>query len=100
MPQTRRLDLDDTSRCPIPEVCEVCGDSRDLYTATFQTPVGAFCLGLCEECLDAGEFPAALSWPWTAERVASHCEHLRCDLEEMAAAIRAAETQARKEVRP
>jgi hypothetical protein len=87
MPQNRGLDLDDTSRCPIPEVCEACGDSTELYIATFQTRVGVFCLGLCDDCLDAGEFPAAMSWPWTADRVARHCEHLSCDLDDMAAAM-------------
>lgn len=79
--------LDDTSRCPIPEGCEVCGDSTETYTATYQTAVGVFCLAVCDACLDAGEFPKEMSWPWTADRVAQHCGHLGCDLDEMAAAI-------------
>ena len=58
-----------------------------LAVATAVTPVGVFCLTLCGRCADAGELPRIPSWTEAFRRVAQHCEHLGCDLDQMAAAL-------------
>lgn len=88
------IDLDDTTRCPRGDHCEYCGTPTELDVAPITTPIGVLCLTSCAACTKAKRLPA-LSWPAAAHRVIAHCEHLDCDLEEMAAAIAAQQGDAR-----
>jgi hypothetical protein len=81
------VDLFNTERCPVGFRCEACGDATDsLVAATAETPLGVLCLTLCQRCGDADMAPPVAVG--TAVRlVAQHCQHLGCDLDEMAAAL-------------
>ncbi|HEV7651318.1 MAG TPA: hypothetical protein VGP26_24475 [Actinophytocola sp.] len=87
------LDVDDTTRCPRADQCAYCETPAsagaalgvELDVATIATPVGVLCLTICAACVDANRLPA-LSYPAAMQLVLAHCEHLGCDLEDMAAA--------------
>jgi hypothetical protein len=81
------FDVFSTERCPVGFRCEVCGDAtNDLVAATAETALGGLCLTVCQRCGDADMAPPVAVG--TAVRlVAQHCEHLGCDLDEMAAAL-------------
>jgi hypothetical protein len=85
------IDLDSTIFCPQLLLCEGCQKATDeLAVATFDTPVGVYCMTLCPACTEGGRWPV-LSWSETALRVGDHCEHLGIDLDQ-AAEARAQET--------
>lgn len=82
----RRIDLDDTSGCPVGgSRCESCGAERDdlrVETATLGR-LGVACFLLCPRCGDSGVVPNVAVG--TAMRfVGQHCEHLGIDLDQMA----------------
>jgi hypothetical protein len=79
------LDVDDTRNCSKSEECSRCVSGNDLDVATYSTPIGVFCATVCPACADYP--PDSLSWAGTAELVLAHCEHLGCDLDEMADAL-------------
>lgn len=79
------LDVDETDGCPRSEHCARCGGVSDLVVATFSTWVGVFCATVCPDCVDYG--PKMSGIAGTMEWVAEHCEHLGCDLDEMADAL-------------
>ena len=76
--------LGPSRRCPCAGRCEVCGTTRQLEVATYQTQVGVFCATVCDPCIDAGKAPPVRSWITAFERVGAHCEHLGLDLDQMA----------------
>ena len=80
------LDVDDTGSCPVAVSCAGCGARRDLAVATAGTPLGVFCLTLCGSCAETGELPHH-SFVLAAGAVMEHCDHLDCDLDEMAAVL-------------
>jgi hypothetical protein len=89
----RPVDPDDTSRCPRADRCASCGtpaieavEGTVLEVATITVPIGVLCHTLCTSCVDTNRLPK-LSWPAATTLVLEHCEHLGCDLEDMAAAI-------------
>jgi hypothetical protein len=82
----RRVNIDDTSRCPHVDLCQTCGQRRDLALSTVQTPLGVCCTTLCRQCTELGLLPrwsAAQAARWVGE----HCEHLGIDLDDMAAEL-------------
>ncbi|MQA12841.1 MAG: hypothetical protein GEV09_01365 [Pseudonocardiaceae bacterium] len=76
------LDLDATDTCPLDERCENCGTRDELDVATAATPVGIYCLTLCDACADAVPEPGG--WSRAVGRVLEHCGHLGIDSDEMA----------------
>lgn len=83
-----RLDLDDTSRCPIDRCCSTCGTEDGLAVGTAVTPLGVHCVTLCGSCAERGDVQCS-GWPAAAMSVLDHCGHLDIDLDEMAAAAQA-----------
>jgi hypothetical protein len=83
------IDVDDTSRCPVAAWCDTCAGTADLDVCTVETPVGVSCATLCGACVDSGRLPAFPSWSAAVRAVGEHCEHLSCDVDEMAAALEA-----------
>jgi hypothetical protein len=81
--------LGPSRRCPGAGRCEVCGATRQLEVATYQTPVGVFCATACGPCIEAAKAPPVRSWPGAIERVAAHCGHLGIDVDQMAALLHA-----------
>lgn len=67
--------LDDTSRCPQAERCEVCGAANGLAVVPAETVVGVLCVTLCGPCTDAGRLPPVRSVPVAVERVLDHHLH-------------------------
>jgi hypothetical protein len=49
--------------------------------ATAQTPVGVYCLTLCDECADEGSLPRIGSWTQACDLVMAHCGHRGVDLD-------------------
>lgn len=80
------MNLDDTSQCHVPDVCESCGGGPTAPIAV-QTVLGVYCAGLCPSCVAARKPPPARSHTDTAVRVMAHCEHLECTVDEMAQAM-------------
>lgn len=79
-----RVDLDDTSRCPLGVRCEVDGAERsDLIVATFHTPLGVLCLSVCPDHV-APDVSPPISVSTASRLVAQHCAHLGIDLDRMA----------------
>lgn len=80
------LNVDDTTACPVADTCAGCGQpGDDLVVATAGTVLGVLCLTLCDVCADAGIVPVR-SAVATTYAVLDHCDHLGCDIDEMAAA--------------
>jgi hypothetical protein len=79
--------LGPSRRCPRAGRCEACSATRHLEVATYQTPVGVFCATVCDRCVAAANPPPVHSWLDAFERVATHCEHLGIDLDQMAALL-------------
>ena len=78
------MNLDDVSRCPLGVRCESCGtEHADLQVRTVTTPLGVMCLTLCPRCANSGVVPP-VSIGTAVRLTAQHCEHLGCDLDEMA----------------
>lgn len=81
------FDVFSTVSCPVGFRCESCGDAAEnLVAATAETPLGVLCLTVCERCGNADMAPpvAVLT---AVKLVAQHCEHVGCDMDEMAAAL-------------
>lgn len=83
-----KLDLDDTSRCPLGRRCATCSAEDDLAVGTAVTPVGVHCVTLFARCAAAGDVRQP-SWSGAMMDVLEHCGHLGIDLDEMAAALAA-----------
>lgn len=82
-----RIDLDDTSGCPLGHRCESCGVERDdLAVSTASTPLGVLCLTLCPRCAAFDGLPS-VSVGTAVRLVGQHAEHLGIDVDEMAAAM-------------
>lgn len=82
------ISLDDTSNCPLNESCVYCGTIQELVVATLESPVGVFCMTMCDECGERGRlpgFPVAHAVRASLE----HCGHLGIDADEMAALMEA-----------
>lgn len=79
------VDVDDVTNCPAGNSCTQCGSTEDLIVAPYDTPSGVFCLTVCDTHM---EQPPTLGQADTARAVLEHCQHLGCDLEEMAEARR------------
>jgi hypothetical protein len=75
--------LGPSRRCLQAGRCEVCGTTRALEVATYETPVGVFCATVCGRCLHIGKPPRVSSWGQACERVGAHCQHLGFDLDQM-----------------
>jgi len=76
------LDLDDTSRCPLGEVCAGCGlpvPDRRVWTA--RGFGGVMCLTLCGSCQVFGA--PRMSTLDSVRAVVAHCGHLGITLDEM-----------------
>lgn len=87
---TGRINLDDTSNCPVGVRCESCGtESGNLAVETATSGrLGVLCLTLCRRCAAFDDIiPVSVS---TAVRlVGQHCGHLRITLDDMAAELEA-----------
>ncbi|WP_226353749.1 hypothetical protein [Pseudonocardia sp. ICBG601] len=84
MTATLPLDVDDTTGCPIANICVGCGQpGDDLAVTTVGTVLGVLCLTLCDVCAAAGIVPVRTA-PATAHAVATHLEHLSGDVSELA----------------
>ncbi len=79
------INLDDTTRCPVAEICKGCGTATGLAVVTMDSPVGVYCLTMCGTCVGAARFPV-LRWASLFALVYLHCEHLGIDPDDMAAA--------------
>jgi len=81
-------DVDDTSDCPRHEMCENCGETGDVATATltFGGFGGVGCMSVCSACVGRADL-GSVSVYEAADRVMSHCLHLGVDLDEMADAL-------------
>jgi hypothetical protein len=85
-----RIDLDDTSRCPVGHRCESCGTERgDLAVTTADLGrLGVACLTLCPPCTDSNIAPP-VTVSTAARLVGQHCQHLGITVDDMAAAMEA-----------
>jgi hypothetical protein len=79
--------LDDTTRCPVAAACASCGTGADLAVCTAQTPVGVYCLTLCDRCVDEGRLPRPGSLAKAYEAVGGHAVHVGLDVDQMAALL-------------
>lgn len=79
-----RVNLDDTSRCPVIDRCAGCQATGGLavHTATAPGMGGVFCLTLCPDCE-----PPRLLCTEVALRTLAHCHHLGIDTDQMAAIL-------------
>lgn len=69
------LDVHDTRRCPIREVCDGCDlGVADQVIVTVLTPVGVACAALCPCCADRGAHPS-LPLRRAVYRFLEHEEH-------------------------
>jgi hypothetical protein len=75
--------LDHTGNCPIGGACETCGDDLDLHLATVTTPIGVYCVTMCQDCIGDAELPP-MSWGRAVRRALKHCEHLGVTADRMA----------------
>jgi hypothetical protein len=95
------IDLDNTAHCTVAGHCENCGRIASLATVqelaayTAGTPIGVYCLTLCDSCSDDDDRVVAsarrlpeMSLGEAARRVAEHCQHLGIDLDQMADALK------------
>jgi hypothetical protein len=78
------IDVDDTSRCPVADACATCGAVTDLHICTYTQMLGVCCLTVCGCCEDS---PPSMSPAAAQLAVLAHCEHLGCDLDQMADAL-------------
>ena len=85
--------LGPVDRCPLGDCCEVCGSTRELDVATYDTPVGVFCATVCDPCIGQAKAPPVRGWATACERIAVHCGHLGIDVDQMAAIRRAERDQ-------
>lgn len=84
----RRVDLGDTSRCPLGVRCESCGaETPDLDVLVVPLHLsGVACMTLCRRCAGARVSPPVTVA--TADRlVGQHCGHLGITRADMAAAL-------------
>lgn len=87
-----RVDLDDTSRCPLGHRCEACGiEADDLAVRTAVLgPLGVACLTLCPRCA-ASDVAPPVAVGTAVRLVGQHCEHLGVTVDDMAAQLGAGE---------
>jgi hypothetical protein len=77
-----------TSDCPPPGWCAVCGAGRCIRRRTVECFLGVFCLDLCEACFRGEKLPR-MSMHSAIEMTRSHEHHLGVSREEIIAACRA-----------
>jgi hypothetical protein len=77
------VNLDDTSNCPLQEICIDCGKAGWLEVRTFSSMVGVFCLTMCDDC--ARPRRPSFSVTTAVRRSLEHCGHLGIDADQMAA---------------
>lgn len=80
--------LDDTGNCPLGEICIFCGTSQELAVATLESPVGVFCLTMCDDCGERGRLPG-FPVAYAVHASLEHCGHLGINADQMAAAMEA-----------
>lgn len=82
---TTDVDLDDTTRCPTADACELCGTTTTLAVATVDTQVGVYCLTLCaaDRVRPLGSTNAAAA----VRRALEHCGHLGITADDMEAEL-------------
>lgn len=89
----RRINLDDTTNCPLGHRCESCGAAGDRLTVqTATTAVGVLCLTLCPRCA-ASDVAPPVPVATAVRLVMQHCQHLGIDADQMAAAMDHAPTE-------
>jgi hypothetical protein len=81
--------LGPTVGCPLGSRCAACGDGQRLELATYQPPVGTFCATVCWPCVAVGNPPPVRTLGQAAWRVATHCQHLGINPDQMAALLQA-----------
>lgn len=82
-----RIDLHDTSNCPLGHRCESCGTAGEKLTVkTATTAVGILCVTLCPTCAASSVAPP-VGLLAAVRFVAQHCMHLGVEADQMAAEI-------------
>lgn len=79
-----KLDVDDTSRCPVSLNCAACGVLGTHRAVAVDSPVGVMCMTLCRACLSADRVPRLGSWSEACHLVGVHCGHIGRDLDDAA----------------
>lgn len=77
------VDPDDTSRCPVAQVCECCQVGEDVSVGTAESAVGIFCMSLCGPCAESGRLPRFRPLE-AVTRVQAHAGHLGCTVDDLA----------------
>ena len=86
------VDLDDTSRCPIAPVCQVCEQPDPARrVVTGHCPYGVLCVTVCPPCERDGRL-APMSLVEVFDAIAHHSGHLGIDLDRMAVLVEAEQT--------
>lgn len=81
-----RIDLDDTSNCPLDSVCGSCRRHADLVVTTIKTSIGIFCVTMCGGCIRGNNLPG-LSVVSAVRATLEHCGHLNISADQMASAM-------------
>lgn len=89
MTEQKPSPLGPSANCPLGEQCEVCEATTLLAVDTVDSPVGVFCVTLCDDCAEAGKLPKIRSWSIAIERSADHCVHVGLTVDQAAAIIEA-----------
>jgi hypothetical protein len=90
------VDLDDTTNCPLWVLCGQCGATMwtaRLAVATYETSIGVFCRTMCDRCVATSGPRYGMALTEVAYLVMDHCEHLGIDLDQMAAALEAEQSE-------
>lgn len=78
--------LDDTTRCPRDDRCQICRQPGPITVRTLSTPFGVLCRSLCDRCITTR--PATRITPGEAmAAVSAHGEHLGINPGTMAALL-------------
>ncbi|MBV9161985.1 MAG: hypothetical protein JO281_10645 [Pseudonocardiales bacterium] len=78
-----RVNLDDTTTCPLAQRCARCGQTTGLGVRTAISDMGGvLCSTLCRAC-----DPPALHPVEVALRTLAHCTHLGIDTDQMSALL-------------
>lgn len=85
MSEPIRVDLDDTTGCPLGERCEGCGTATGLAVGTAHAMGGVVCVTLCPACDPPRVGSATAAWMTLA-----HAGHLGIDLDQVAAEVQRA----------
>lgn len=80
-----RVDLDDTTSCPLGDRCEGCDTAMGLAVCTAYAMGGVVCLTLCPTCDRPRVDPTTAAWMALA-----HAGHLGIDIDQVAAEVQRA----------